>query len=177
MTSRCPSAQPAVRVRRCPPRPVSHIPSPTQIKAATGASGGVVGPVLLDGKAVKTRVIKSSKNAVKKVLHKIRFARVVKPFHGKRVLQVRVNGKAGMVSLTSPSSRQEGAHVQALRAGQPQLLGPESPDSGEDREGDGVGDRRLAESQHLGTLGRPASAGLPHLGPLTRRAPRPGGPR
>ena len=55
--------------------------------------------MLLDGKAVKTRVIKSSKKATKKVLHKIRFARVVKPFHGKRVLQVRVNGKAGMVAL------------------------------------------------------------------------------
>lgn len=79
--------------------PVSNIPSPTQIKAATAASGGVVGPVLLDGKAVKTKVIKSSKNAKKKVLHKIRLARVVKPFHGKRVLQVRVNGKAGMVAL------------------------------------------------------------------------------
>jgi hypothetical protein len=79
--------------------PVSNIPSPTQIKAATAASGGVVGPVLLEGKAVKTKVIKSSKNATKKVLHKIRIARVVKPFHGKRVLQVRVNGKAGMVAL------------------------------------------------------------------------------
>jgi hypothetical protein len=79
--------------------PVSHIPTPTQIKSALAGSGGVTGPVLLDGKAVKTRVIKSSKNATKKVLHKIRIARVVKPFHGKRVLQVRVSGKAGMVAL------------------------------------------------------------------------------
>ena len=55
--------------------------------------------MLVDGKAVKTKVIKSSKNATKKVLHKIRTARVVKPFHGKRVLQVRVNGKKGMVAL------------------------------------------------------------------------------
>jgi len=79
--------------------PVSHVPTPTQIKAATAVTGGVTGPVLLDGKAVKTRVIKSSKKAAQKVLHKIRLARVVKPFHGKRVLQVRVNGKAGLVAL------------------------------------------------------------------------------
>jgi hypothetical protein len=79
--------------------PISHIPTPTQIKAAAAITGGVTGPVLLDGKAVKTKVIKSSKNATKKVLHKIRLARVVKPFHGKRVLQVRVNGQAGMVTL------------------------------------------------------------------------------
>jgi hypothetical protein len=79
--------------------PVSHIPTPTQIKAAEAVSGGVTGPVLLDGKAVKTKVLKSSKNATKKVLHKIRLARVVKPFHGKRVLQVRVNGKSGQVAL------------------------------------------------------------------------------
>ena len=57
--------------------------SPERIKAATAVTGGVTGPVLLDGKAVKTRVIKSSKKAAKKVLHKIRTARVVKPFHGK----------------------------------------------------------------------------------------------
>jgi hypothetical protein len=79
--------------------PITHVPTPTQIKASLAATGGVVGPVLVDGKAVKTKVIKSSKNATKKVLHKIRTARVVKPFHGKRVLQVRVNGKSGMVAL------------------------------------------------------------------------------
>jgi hypothetical protein len=80
--------------------PISHVPTPTQIKASLAAGGaGTVGPVLLDGQAVKTKVIKSSKNATKKVLHKIRTARVVKPFHGKRALQVRVNGKSGMVAL------------------------------------------------------------------------------
>jgi hypothetical protein len=36
---------------------------------------------------------------VTKALHKIRFARVHIPFHGKRTLQVRVNGKAGKVGL------------------------------------------------------------------------------
>ena len=46
---------------------------------------GTVGPVLVDGQTVKTKVIKSSKKAKKKALHKIRTARVVKPFDGKRV--------------------------------------------------------------------------------------------
>jgi hypothetical protein len=78
--------------------PVEHIPTPTTIKAAVGPTGATVGPVVADpGKILKTKVIKSHK--VKKTLHKIRTARVVKPFHGKRVLQVRVNGKAGMVGL------------------------------------------------------------------------------
>ena len=80
--------------------PISHIPSPTQIKAASAAGSTIqVGPVLVDGKTVKTKVIKSSKNATKKVAHKIRLARVIKPFGGKRLLQVRVNGTKGMVAL------------------------------------------------------------------------------
>lgn len=80
--------------------PISHIPSPTQIKLASSAGSTIqVGPVLVDGKAVKTKTIKSSKNATKKALHKIRLARVIKPFHGKRVLQVRVNGTKGLVAL------------------------------------------------------------------------------
>jgi hypothetical protein len=80
--------------------PISHIPSPTQIKAASAAGSTIqVGPVLLDGKTVKTKVIKSSKKATKKALHKIRLARVIKPFGGKRLLQVRVNGTKGMVAL------------------------------------------------------------------------------
>jgi hypothetical protein len=78
--------------------PISHVPTPTQIKAAL-ASSGTVGPVLVDGVPVKTKVIKSSKKAAKKALHKIRTARVIKPFHGKRVLKVRVNGKSGMVAI------------------------------------------------------------------------------
>jgi hypothetical protein len=79
--------------------PVSHIPTPTQIQAATAATGGVTGPVLVDKAALTSRTLKSSSKLTKKSLHKIRIARVVKPFHGKRVLQVRVNGKAGMVTL------------------------------------------------------------------------------
>jgi hypothetical protein len=76
--------------------PVTHVPTPAQIKAATTA-GGTIGPVVQASTTLKTKVIKSHK--VTKVIHKIRFARVFKPFHGKRVLQVRVNGKAGMVGL------------------------------------------------------------------------------
>jgi hypothetical protein len=76
--------------------PVTHVPTPAQIKLAVTASGAV-GPVVVNGKTVKTKVIKSHK--AKKALHKIRFARVVNPFHGKRMLQVRVNGKAGLVHL------------------------------------------------------------------------------
>ena len=80
--------------------PISHVPSPTTIKTSLASVGaGQVGPVLVDGKAVKTQTIKSSKKATKKVLHKIRTAVVVKPFGGKRTLQVRVNGKQGMVAL------------------------------------------------------------------------------
>jgi hypothetical protein len=77
--------------------PVSHVPSPAIIKTVANGSVGVVGPVLVDNKVVKSKVIKSTK--VKKALHKIRTARVVKPFGAKRVLQVRVNGKKGMVAL------------------------------------------------------------------------------
>jgi hypothetical protein len=81
-------------------QPVTHIPSPTQIQAATAAGGTVqVGPVLVDGKAVPKRTIKSTSKAQKKVTHKIGLARVIKPFGGKRVLQVRVNGVKGMVAL------------------------------------------------------------------------------
>jgi hypothetical protein len=80
--------------------PISHIPSPTQIKASTAAGSTIqVGPVLVDGKTVKTKVIKSTSKASKKAAHKIRTARVIKPFGGKRVLQVRVNGTKGMVAL------------------------------------------------------------------------------
>ncbi len=79
--------------------PISHVPTPAQVKAFAAATGGAVGPVLLEGPTVKTKVIKSSKLATKKALHKIRTATVVKPFGGKRALQVRVNGKSGMVAL------------------------------------------------------------------------------
>ena len=80
--------------------PITHVPSPTTVKTILAATGaGLVGPVLVDGQAVKTQTIKSSKKATKKALHKIRTARVYKPFGGKRVLQVQVNGKSGMVAL------------------------------------------------------------------------------
>ena len=48
--------------------------------------------------AIKTIKSKQSKK-LSKVVHKIRFAKVITPFHGKAKLQVRVNGKAGMVGL------------------------------------------------------------------------------
>jgi hypothetical protein len=80
--------------------PVAHVPTPTLIKAATAAGGTLqVGPVLVDGKAVKTKVVKSASKAKKRAAHKIRLARVIKPFGGKRVLQIRVNGSKGMVAL------------------------------------------------------------------------------
>jgi hypothetical protein len=78
--------------------PVSHVPSPAQISSAVVVSSS--GPVVLKSNVSPSQVIKSSKKkAAVKVLHKIRFAKVVTPFHGKAQLQVRVNGKAGMVKL------------------------------------------------------------------------------
>ena len=80
--------------------PVTSVPSPAQVKAAAAASASgaiAVGPVLADGTTVKSKVIKSAK--LKKAVRKIALARVYKPFGGKRVLQVRVNGKNGMASL------------------------------------------------------------------------------
>jgi hypothetical protein len=78
--------------------PVTHVPSPQQVKTLLAAAT-TVGPVLVDGKltTIKSKVIKSHK--VKKALRHIRYARVYMPFHGKRSLQVRVNGKAGKVNL------------------------------------------------------------------------------
>ena len=81
--------------------PTTHVPSPSLIKAAAAATAAgniTVGPVLADGTTVKSKVIKSTK-VKKQALHKIRFARVYKPFGGKRVLQVRVSGKKGMAAL------------------------------------------------------------------------------
>jgi hypothetical protein len=78
--------------------PVSHVPSPTQLSQALVV--GTSGPVVLKSKVTPIQTIKSAKKkAAVKVLHKIRFAKVVTPFHGKAKLQVRVNGKAGMVKL------------------------------------------------------------------------------
>jgi hypothetical protein len=76
--------------------PVSQVPTPTQIRASLAANPAV-GPVVIAGKTVKSKVIKTHK--VAKVLHRIRYARVLNQFHGKRSLQVRVNGKAGRVGL------------------------------------------------------------------------------
>jgi hypothetical protein len=78
--------------------PVTHVPSPQQVQKLL-AGTTTVGPVLVDGKltAIKSKVVKSHK--LKKPIRTIRFARVYKPFHGKRSLQVRVNGKAGQTNL------------------------------------------------------------------------------
>jgi hypothetical protein len=76
--------------------PTSHVPSQQQLNQAIAV--GASGPVVATKSAIKTIKSKQAKN-VKKVLHKIRFAKVVTPFHGKAKLLVRVNGKAGMVGL------------------------------------------------------------------------------
>jgi hypothetical protein len=78
--------------------PTSHVPSATQLSAAVVV--GASGPVVLKANATPAKVIKSStKKTAVKYLHKIRFAKVITPFRGKAQLQVRVNGKAGMVRL------------------------------------------------------------------------------
>ena len=60
---------------------------------------GATGPVVKT--AAKPAVVTTikSKTAKPKVLHKIRFAKVMVPLHKKPKLVVRVNGKAGMVGL------------------------------------------------------------------------------
>ncbi len=82
--------------------PVSHVPSPALVKAAAAASASgalSVGPVLADGSAVKTKVIKSAKRQEAGPAQDPPGPRRDTPFHGKRALQVRVNGKKGMVAL------------------------------------------------------------------------------
>ena len=74
----------------------SHVPSPQQLSQAVVVSAS--GPVIAAKPAITTIKSQQAKQ-VKKVLHKIRFAKVVTPFHGKAKLQVRVNGKAGLVKL------------------------------------------------------------------------------
>ena len=76
--------------------PVSHVPTAQQLTQAVVV--GASGPVVATKSAVKTIKSKQAKT-LKKVLHKIRFAKVVTPFRGKAKLQVRINGKAGMVGL------------------------------------------------------------------------------
>ncbi len=96
--------------------PVSHVPSPTQLSQAVVV--GSSGPVVLKSKVTPIQTIKSAKKKLaKKVLHKIRFAKVVTPFHGKAKLQVRVNGKAGMVKLRITVKQGKKSHtLRALRA-------------------------------------------------------------
>jgi hypothetical protein len=78
--------------------PTTHVPTPAQLSQAVAI--GATGPVVTPAKAAPFKIIKAAKKALaKKVLHKIRFARVVTPFHGKAKLQVRVNGKPGLVKL------------------------------------------------------------------------------
>ena len=76
--------------------PAAHVPTPTTLQQAVAV--GSTGPVLAAKPAVKTIKSKQAK-LHKKFLHKIRFAKVVTPFHKKAKLIVRVNGKAGMVGL------------------------------------------------------------------------------
>ena len=76
--------------------PVSHVPTPAQLSHAVAVTAS--GPVIASPTKSAVTTIKS-KQAKKKVLHKIRFAKVVTPFHKKAKLLVRVNGKAGMVGL------------------------------------------------------------------------------
>ena len=73
------------------------VPTPAQVKAASAV--GATGPVLVKSTPAAFKTIKAKQAKVKKVLHKIRFAKVITPFHGKPKLQVRVNGKHGMVKL------------------------------------------------------------------------------
>ena len=60
---------------------------------------GATGPVLIKSTPAAFKTIKAKQAKAKKVLHKIRFAKVITPFQGKAKLQVRVNGKNGMVKL------------------------------------------------------------------------------
>jgi hypothetical protein len=76
--------------------PSSHVPTPTQLSQAAAVSAA--GPVLAPKATTVAKTIKS-KQTKKLVLHKIRYAQVVTPFHQKAKLLVRVNGKAGMVKL------------------------------------------------------------------------------
>ena len=111
---------------------------------------------------MKTRVIKSSKNATKKVLHKIRLARVVKPFHGKRVLQVRVNGKAGMVALRITIKLGKKSHTyKRFVPANHKIAVKNLPIPVQDREGDRVADRRLGRSATPGYAGEARYGGPP----------------
>ncbi len=76
--------------------PTAHVPTPTTLQQAVVV--GASGPVLKAKPAITTIKSKQAK-LHKKFLHKIRFAKVVIPFHQKAKLVVRVNGKPGMVGL------------------------------------------------------------------------------
>ena len=76
--------------------PSSHVPTQSQLTSAVAVTAS--GPVVAKTSAIKTIKSKQAKH-LKKVLHKIRFAKVVTPFRGHAKLLVRVNGKAGMVGL------------------------------------------------------------------------------
>jgi len=79
--------------------PVAQVPTAAQLKSVIAI--GATGPVTVKTTAplVKTLKSKQAKKATKKVLHKLRYAKVVTPFRGSSKLQVRVNGKAGMVGI------------------------------------------------------------------------------
>ncbi len=115
------------------------------------------------GEAAAITTIKSKQaKQLKKVLHKIRFAKVVTPFHGKAKLQVRVNGKAGMVELRITIVKQrEDPRGHPLRSGQPPDDGQEPHHSGEDRQGDGEADRPLVRTARPGYAGEARYGGPP----------------
>ena len=122
---------------------------------------GVVGPVLVDGQDREDQGHQVSKQATKKVLHKIRTARVVKPFHGKRILQVRVNGKSGMVALKITIKLGKTTHTYTrFVLGQQEDRGEEPADPGKDREGDRLADR-LDRSARPGYVGEARYGGPP----------------
>ena len=140
--------------------------------AQPGRRGSASGPVIAAKPAITTIKSQQAKQ-VKKVLHKIRFAKVVTPFHGKAKLQVRVNGKAGLVKLGITIVKQrEDPRGHPLCSGQPADHGQEPHHSGEDREGDGEADRPVIRTARPGVRGEARYGGPPLFRPLTRRAPR-----
>ena len=124
--------------------PTAHVPSPTTLQHALviGASG----PVLAAKPAITTIKSKQAK-LHKKVLHKIRFAKVVTPFHQKAKLHRSRERQAGPGEAPhhDPEGR-EVPHVLPLRSGESQAGGQAPEHSEQDRQGDGEADRPLGRT-------------------------------
>ena len=91
----------------------------------------------------------------------------MKPFHGKRKLLVRVNGKAGMVALqiTIKLGRKTHTYTRFVPANQ-QDRGEEPAHPGKDREGDRVADRPARPNGKTGVRwGGPLRRASPTSGP------------